>query len=62
MTIQMRHCIRAAQRGDKIAIAELLKPSSRIYTVRLRNTSHTIRIFMNLIDGLPWCHRLYLSV
>ena len=25
MTIQMRHCIRAAQRGDKIAIAELLK-------------------------------------
>lgn len=25
MTIQMRHCVRAAQRGDKIAIVELLK-------------------------------------
>ena len=25
MTIQMRHCVRAAQRGDKIAIEELLK-------------------------------------
>ncbi|WP_370850762.1 RNA polymerase sigma factor [Megasphaera sp.] len=25
MTIQMRHCVRAAQRGDKIAAAELIK-------------------------------------
>lgn len=25
MTVQMRHCVRAAQRGDKIAIVELLK-------------------------------------
>ena len=25
MTIQMRHCVRAAQRGDKIAAEELIK-------------------------------------
>lgn len=25
MTIQMRHCVRAAQKGDKLAVEELLE-------------------------------------
>ena len=30
MTIQMRHCVRAAQRGDKIAAEELIKASQEV--------------------------------
>mgnify|MGYP000520796993 CR=1 FL=1 len=46
MTIQMRHCVRAAQRGDKIAAEELIKALSPIYTIKPRNTSGFIRISM----------------
>ena len=54
MTIQMRHCVRAAQRGDKIAAEELIKLLSPIYTIKPRNTSGFIRISMSLVDGLSW--------
>lgn len=44
MTTQMRHCVRAAQQGDKLAIEELLQTFKHFFVIRQTNSKIITRI------------------